>query len=305
MNYAFTWLCYCLIFSLSFSSLRFPLELETEEDSLLFTPYYIYRIVDDGASFFWFCFCLWSDDLISWPIESTFFEKQKTSADTVKFKNASMISLGGHLPPFFNRPEINSFPPRSVALRCFLLFSFFLAKESSFSFVDFYVQVQWILKDLGISEVSSDTGKLDHESRMDDWNDGRDPITERVNRNDLRWRPTADMIIRRSPIDRSLENPRIEIAFWTSSSGVSLACLFSLLLSNPWLSGEFISLLLSAGVMVRTPPGLLDYFSDFCLSGSWPPNGINVFLSLIALCMLLSHVTLMYWYRQVSLAKSR
>ena len=34
-------------------------------------------------------------------------------------------------------------------------------------------------------------------------------------------------------------------------------------------------------------------------SHSWPPNGINVFLSLIALCMLLSHVTLMYWYRQV------
>lgn len=30
----------------------------------------------------------------------------------------------------------------------------------------------------------------------------------------------------------------------------------------------------------------------------WPPNGIHVFLSLIALAMLFSHVTLMYWYRQ-------
>jgi len=30
----------------------------------------------------------------------------------------------------------------------------------------------------------------------------------------------------------------------------------------------------------------------------WPPNGINVFLSLVGLLMLLSHVTLMYWYRQ-------
>ena len=30
----------------------------------------------------------------------------------------------------------------------------------------------------------------------------------------------------------------------------------------------------------------------------WPPNGVNLFLSLIALGMLLSHATLMYWYRQ-------
>ena len=50
-------------------------------------------------------------------------------------------------------------------------------------------------------------------------------------------------------------------------------------------------------LLINLAPNLAPNLVHF--SHSWPPNGINVFLSLIALCMLLSHVTLMYWYRQV------